>query len=312
MGHLVDLLKSCPHSGFPVVFSSPSGQNTFCGLILRSQICVLLSHTELFYQLQQPPTNPEPLVEQGGLVRSNSSQGSGLFRVRTADATAPWFQASRRNQQRWFRGPGQPQKDAEELLSPEAFAGLPGHDPFLNGLGQPPEPLSLASSSNTQRVMPPLEEPMLTGSQRQQCRGVKEKDRAAAFTEFMSSMEKSGTPLLRWEEFAKHYPVFPQINEMEFSEEERRMSIDLSPYMNTAAISLHHSTHVAKVQTLFRSLGLRHLAIVDTANQVVGIITRSDLMEFIHEGHKVRFDAVAEFHDPPTSDHDCKDVESDN
>lgn len=67
--------------------------------------------------------------------------------------------------------------------------------------------------------------------------------------------------------------------------QEREMDIDLSPYMNTAALTVHHSTHAEKVQTMFRALGLRHLTVVNSTNQVVGMLTRADVTAHAVEGH---------------------------
>ena len=68
--------------------------------------------------------------------------------------------------------------------------------------------------------------------------------------------------------------VFPQITDISLTDADRSKQLDLSPYMNTAAISVHHSSHVAKVKSLFRALGLRHLTVVDTSNQVVSAMFR--------------------------------------
>ena len=46
VGDIEDMLRSCPHNAFPVV--GGQGQSNFCGLILRSQLCVLLKHPEVF------------------------------------------------------------------------------------------------------------------------------------------------------------------------------------------------------------------------------------------------------------------------
>jgi CBS domain-containing protein len=55
--------------------------------------------------------------------------------------------------------------------------------------------------------------------------------------------------------------------------------VDLAPYMNTGALTVHPSTRLARVHLLFRSLGLRHLTVTDSANTVVGIITRRDITD---------------------------------
>lgn len=60
-------------------------------------------------------------------------------------------------------------------------------------------------------------------------------------------------------------------------------SIDFMMYVMTTYPSyyiccLQEDTSLAKVYTLFRSLGLRHLAVIPRASNVVGIITRHDLL----------------------------------
>jgi len=109
--------------------------------------------------------------------------------------------------------------------------------------------------------------------------------RGEAFAEFMRHMEAEGRALLKWEDFAAFYPNYPTMDDVELTEEDRDMDLDISPYMNTAALTIHHSTHVDKVQHLFRALGLRHLTVVNSTNQVVGILTRADLLDLEHELH---------------------------
>ena len=107
-----------------------------------------------------------------------------------------------------------------------------------------------------------------------------------AFREFMSRMDAAGHKLLQWEDFASYYPNFPSVEEILLSEEDYGMDMDISPYMNTAALTIHHSTHVAKVQHIFRALGLRHLTVVNSSNEVVGVITRADLLEYDEVEHE--------------------------
>jgi chloride channel 7 len=65
------------------------------------------------------------------------------------------------------------------------------------------------------------------------------------------------------------------------TELDRIATIDLAPYMNRSPFSVHHDFHLSYAFRLFRSMALRHLPVVDDFNQVVGIITRKDLMEVI-------------------------------
>jgi chloride channel 7 len=55
--------------------------------------------------------------------------------------------------------------------------------------------------------------------------------------------------------------------------------MDVRPFMNAAAISVSPDFSVARAFVLFRTMGLRHLTVVDGTNCVVGMITRKDLME---------------------------------
>uniref|UniRef100_A0ACB8FDR4 Uncharacterized protein n=2 Tax=Sphaerodactylus townsendi TaxID=933632 RepID=A0ACB8FDR4_9SAUR len=60
----------------------------------------------------------------------------------------------------------------------------------------------------------------------------------------------------------------------------QRLFINLEPYINKSAVSVQAHFSLQRTYVIFRSLGLRHLTIVDLQNQVVGIITRKDLMSF--------------------------------
>nr|XP_009858717.1 chloride channel protein C-like [Ciona intestinalis] len=63
-------------------------------------------------------------------------------------------------------------------------------------------------------------------------------------------------------------------------ETEREQYLDLSPYYNQSCVSLPETFSLHRTYIIFRTLGLRHLPVVDDHNHVVGIITRKDLMGF--------------------------------
>eukprot|EP00873_Tetraselmis_striata_P043550 jgi/Tetstr1/463814/TSEL_008628.t1 len=56
--------------------------------------------------------------------------------------------------------------------------------------------------------------------------------------------------------------------------------VDLRPYMNTSAPSVLDTFSVERAYMMFRTLGLRHLVVVDAVNHVVGIIARQDLLGY--------------------------------
>ena len=55
--------------------------------------------------------------------------------------------------------------------------------------------------------------------------------------------------------------------------------IDLSPFMNQSPMILSDVAPAARVFNMFRTLGLRHLLLVNSDNRVTGMITRKDLLE---------------------------------
>ncbi|XP_042320510.1 chloride channel protein C-like [Sceloporus undulatus] len=60
----------------------------------------------------------------------------------------------------------------------------------------------------------------------------------------------------------------------------QQLFINLEPYINKSAMSIQANFSLQRTYIIFRSLGLRHLTVVDLQNQVVGIITRKDLISF--------------------------------
>ena len=56
--------------------------------------------------------------------------------------------------------------------------------------------------------------------------------------------------------------------------------LDLRPFVNSSAMSVHRRFSLHRTYNIFRSLGLRNLVVVDDNFKVTGIITRKDLMGF--------------------------------
>jgi chloride channel 7 len=56
--------------------------------------------------------------------------------------------------------------------------------------------------------------------------------------------------------------------------------IDLAPYIDTSATAVQENFSLDRTYILFRSLGLRHLVVVDQHNRPTGMVTRKDLMGF--------------------------------
>jgi len=63
------------------------------------------------------------------------------------------------------------------------------------------------------------------------------------------------------------------------SAHEQDQCVDLTPYMNIAPIAVRASCPLQRAFKHFRSMGIRHLVVVDGNNCVKGIITRKDLSD---------------------------------
>eukprot|EP00041_Stephanoeca_diplocostata_P021223 m.489642 g.489642 ORF g.489642 m.489642 type:complete len:885 (-) comp21770_c0_seq1:2817-5471(-) len=60
------------------------------------------------------------------------------------------------------------------------------------------------------------------------------------------------------------------------------MMVDLTPYMNESVVTVLESFSIDRAYMIFRSMGLRHLIIVDKCNCPVGVLTRKDM-----QGHDI-------------------------
>mmetsp|Transcript_15883 Transcript_15883/g.35760 ORF Transcript_15883/g.35760 Transcript_15883/m.35760 type:complete len:511 (-) Transcript_15883:28-1560(-) len=86
------------------------------------------------------------------------------------------------------------------------------------------------------------------------------------------------SPLVQWDAIEKVYPRYPTIEDVDMAPGDRSCWLDLRPYANTAPYTVNETASIQRTYRLFRTLGLRHLCVVNHNNQVVGIITRKDLM----------------------------------
>ncbi|XP_028843575.1 H(+)/Cl(-) exchange transporter 7 [Denticeps clupeoides] len=85
---------------------------------------------------------------------------------------------------------------------------------------------------------------------------------------------------LQLKDFRDAYPRFPPIQSIHVSQDERECMMDLTEFMNPTPYTVPQETSLPRVFKLFRALGLRHLAVVDDENRVVGLVTRKDLARY--------------------------------
>ena len=62
------------------------------------------------------------------------------------------------------------------------------------------------------------------------------------------------------------------------TQEELAMYVNLRPYVNEAALVTTQNTSLRRTADLFRSMGLRHLLVIESCPRVVGMITRKDII----------------------------------
>ncbi|MEE6517775.1 hypothetical protein FKM82_028233 [Ascaphus truei] len=68
------------------------------------------------------------------------------------------------------------------------------------------------------------------------------------------------------------------LNKYSTDPEYQQLFINLEPYINKSAVSVQAHFSLQRTYVVFRTLGLRHLTVVDLQNRAVGIITRKDLI----------------------------------
>ncbi|XP_029580338.1 chloride transport protein 6 [Salmo trutta] len=98
--------------------------------------------------------------------------------------------------------------------------------------------------------------------------------RGVCYAENQSSATQ---PRLSYAEMTEDYPRFPDIHDLDLALLNPRMIVDVTSYMNPSPYTVSPNTHVSQVFNLFRTMGLRHLPVVNAVGEIVGIITRHNL-----------------------------------
>ncbi|XP_053547441.1 H(+)/Cl(-) exchange transporter 6 [Bombina bombina] len=98
--------------------------------------------------------------------------------------------------------------------------------------------------------------------------------RGVCYSENQSSASQ---PRLSHSEMLEDYPRYPDIHDVNLTLLNPRMIVDVSPYMNPCPFTVSPNTHASQVFNLFRTMGLRHLPVVNAVGEIVGIITRHNL-----------------------------------
>jgi len=70
----------------------------------------------------------------------------------------------------------------------------------------------------------------------------------------------------------------PDLSSIIISPQEESYVVDLRPYANLSCVRIGPNSSFTEAYKLFRTLGIRHLTVVGSHNEVLGIITRKDLL----------------------------------
>ena len=89
-----------------------------------------------------------------------------------------------------------------------------------------------------------------------------------------------GSSLLSHTEIRNAYPRFFPIIDADIVESDLVHSIDLRPYLNQSVNILTEGSTLSSIFRLFRALGLRHVAVVDSEMRPIGMVTRKDISRF--------------------------------
>ncbi|XP_072269406.1 chloride channel protein D-like [Pyxicephalus adspersus] len=71
----------------------------------------------------------------------------------------------------------------------------------------------------------------------------------------------------------------------------QQLFINLEPYINKSAVCVQAHFSLQRAYVVFRTLGLRHLTVVDLRNRAVGMITRKDLISLQLEKRLIKLDS---------------------
>ena len=90
---------------------------------------------------------------------------------------------------------------------------------------------------------------------------------------------------------ARNFPrTKAMVNTMELSLTEKLQTLDLRPFMDPCPYLANELMPLRRIHRMFAELGLRHLPVVDCREQVIGIITRKDMLSEIIEERALKKD----------------------
>eukprot|EP01138_Halocafeteria_seosinensis_P008442 gb/GECG01008627.1/.p1 GENE.gb/GECG01008627.1/~~gb/GECG01008627.1/.p1 ORF type:complete len:955 (+),score=74.00 gb/GECG01008627.1/:1-2865(+) len=245
---VVRVLRATTHHGFPVVFNAcllahhPS-LGTFSGIIQRRHLSVLLDRRA--FHKKPPASRPHSETDRLNFLQEQQENRSDLNRVvlRMQCYTPFSFETLTReySQKNLSLTGDEIRKDIESI--PVDMHSL------YTAFDERPTVYTQATST--------LDEPLVHG--------------------FHEKHQDSGQ--VTEQDFVNNFPHYPEVEDMDFSQEDLDSYIDLRPFMNSHPYVMHEESTLQRAYTLFRQIGLRHLTVVNSSFDVVSILTRHELLE---------------------------------
>jgi chloride channel 7 len=319
VGEVLALLHSSTHHGFPVVFAAETLAEhprfgNLAGLINRKHLTTLIAN-RAFHAVRPPliyhdPEDKAPPPQELALTRSSEGgkdweekrQGATVTKIPAMGKVTP--DGLRRHIARSHSVVGAALKsEGRVLLSDEEIEPRSS----VQSLGKSHRATSSARLGLVRReraqsstaIRPEVVEPANSVGENEDLDGGSSGDddaesfaslrrrtaqdsrRAKHQADAVFGLDFEGQPLLTWEDMESSYPRYPTLSEARANLEEgdTELWLDLRPYMNPTPFTVHARAPLLRAYRLFRSLGLRHLVVVNDCHDVVGILTRKDLID---------------------------------
>ncbi|XP_033097754.1 chloride transport protein 6-like isoform X2 [Anneissia japonica] len=97
---------------------------------------------------------------------------------------------------------------------------------------------------------------------------------------YPENMTRASQPEIDYETLTKSYPRYPDIQSLNnLHRISNKMIMDVEQYMTSCPYTILPESPVTKVFQLFRTMGLRHLPVVNSNGEILGMITRHNLTE---------------------------------
>jgi hypothetical protein len=279
--HVYALLRSCWHNGFPVVDS----QGRMCGLVLRSQLQVMISniafHTRGVSDMGQVVESEEQMallkmmVEEEAVRSTFMAEAGGVAGWRDDDESSigeglDVEQGGQEGANTRGRKEGGRERSSTDKAVKNGGSLSPGKGQWLSKSLDKKSTLAGAVRSVS---LLPKEEQQQPGQQYR----------------YRTYVENMQVPKRKWKSKLVEDSTLDSFNLS--GQDMKGILIDIKFAMNTAIHTVQRKCPVSHAYSLFYTMGMRHLVVVDVGGVVVGIVTRKDICNLFHEAKEMKASA---------------------